>query len=417
LDGFSKGFDLSADRAELQEQFRAVRNATERLCQPLATEDYVVQPMVDVSPPRWHLGHVTWFFEHFVLGRHQPGYEPVHPEYSYLFNSYYNLVGERTDRPRRGLLTRPTVAEVYAYRHEVNDRVLALLDSCDEAALERLAHVLRIGLNHEQQHQELLVTDIKFILFQEPLFPAYSRETLPRAEPPGAVGWHTFEGGTARVGHEGGGFGYDNEGPAHDVLLRPFQLADRVVTNTEYLEFMRDGGYERPELWLADGWDLRQAQGWQAPLYWLSRDGMHVLHTLYGLHEPDPHAPVTHVSYYEADAYARWAGMRMPTEFEWEHAARRLGAAGQAPNHEILHPVGIQGSVWEWTRSPYAPYPGYEPVDGALGEYNGKFMVNQMVLRGGSVATPRSHLRVSYRNFWHPDKRWQFSGIRLARDT
>jgi ergothioneine biosynthesis protein EgtB len=399
------------------QRYQQVRCDTQQLCEPLEMEDCVVQSMADVSPTKWHLAHTTWFFETFPLNQYRPGYTVFHPQYNYLFNSYYVSIGERHHRPSRGLLSRPTVAEILRYRRHVDEHMLGWLERLEDDPACTLTPLIELGLNHEQQHQELLVTDIKFILFQEPLFPAYSRETLPRAEPPGAVGWHTFEGGTARVGHEGGGFGYDNEGPAHDVLLRPFQLADRVVTNTEYLEFMRDGGYERPELWLADGWDLRQAQGWQAPLYWLSRDGMHVLHTLYGLHEPDPHAPVTHVSYYEADAYARWAGMRMPTEFEWEHAARRLGAAGQAPNHEILHPVGIQGSVWEWTRSPYAPYPGYEPVDGALGEYNGKFMVNQMVLRGGSVATPRSHLRVSYRNFWHPDKRWQFSGIRLARDT
>jgi ergothioneine biosynthesis protein EgtB len=410
-----------AERADLLEQFLAVRSRTEHLCEPLATEDYVVQPMVDVSPPRWHLGHVSWFFEHFVLGKHRPGYEPFHPEYAYLFNSYYNLVGARTDRPLRGLLTRPTVAEVYTYRHAVTDRVRELLEGCDEQTLANLAHILRIGLNHEQQHQELLVTDIKFILFQEPLFPAYSREPMPVSKPPGPLGWHTFDGGVTSIGHEGDGFAYDNEGPAHDVMLHPFSLADRLVTNGEYLEFMNDGGYTRPELWLADGWDMARAEGWSAPLYWLKRDDGYIQHTLYGLQKVDPHAPVTHVSFYEADAYARWAGMRLPTEFEWEHAARRLQSDRSGPMLEdgVPHPTDDSGSliggVWEWTQSPYAPYPGYAPVDGALGEYNGKFMINQMVLRGGSVATPRGHLRVSYRNFWHPDKRWQFSGIRLAR--
>jgi ergothioneine biosynthesis protein EgtB len=413
------------ERAKLLARFNAVRSLTEQLCSPLATEDYVVQPMTDVSPPRWHLGHVTWFFETFVLQKFGNGYTPVHPHYSYLFNSYYNLVGERTDRPRRGLLTRPTVDEVYDYRHEVTRRVSDFVSECSDDTFRALEHILRIGIHHEQQHQELLVTDIKYILFQEPLYPAYN-STKPEPSPaPKANGWTPFEGGVTKIGHQGSGFAYDNEQPAHEVLVHSFRLAERTVTNAEYLQFMEDRGYDRPELWLADGWDLASQSGWKAPLYWVKPDGKWMQHSLYGLIEVDPHAPVTHVSFYEADAYARWAGRRLPTEFEWEHAARRLRAE-EAPGPLLedgrLHPaglggegsVGMFGNVWEWTQSGYLPYPGYQPAEGALGEYNGKFMVNQKVLRGGSVATPKGHVRPSYRNFWHADKRWQFSGIRLA---
>lgn len=388
-------------RADILARYRAVRAHTREICAPLRTEDYVVQPITDVSPPRWHIAHVTWFFEQFVLGKYAPDYKPYHPDYAFLFNSYYNLVGERTERPKRGLLTRPTVDELWAYRAEIDARMGRLIESCDDATLAELLPVLEIGLNHEQQHQELLLTDIKFILFQAPLYPAY-REDAPAAARRADTGWSEFEGGLVEIGHDGHGFAFDNEGPRHKQFLRPFRLANDLVSNADYLRFMQDGGYSRPELWLSDGWDVAQRESWQAPLYWLERDGRRQTFTLHGLRELQPDEPVRHVSYYEADAYARWAGKRLPTEFEWEHAAEGLEGKGQ---------------VWEWTGSAYLPYPGYRAPEGAIGEYNGKFMVNQMVLRGGSVATPAGHIRPTYRNFWHPDKRWQFTGIRLAEDA
>jgi len=388
-------------RADILARYRAVRTHTREICAPLRTEDYVVQPITDVSPPRWHIAHVTWFFEQFVLGRFVAGYRPFHPQYAFLFNSYYNLVGERTERPKRGLLTRPTVDELWAYRTEIDARMGRLIESCDDATLAEVLPVLEIGLNHEQQHQELLLTDIKFILFQAPLYPAY-REDAPAAARPATAGWSEFEGGLVEIGHAGDGFAFDNEGPRHKQFLRPFRLANGLVSNADYLRFVEDGGYSRPELWLSDGWDVAQREGWQAPLYWLEREGGRQTFTLHGLCELQADEPVTHLSYYEADAFARWAGKRLPTEFEWEHAAANLKNIGQ---------------VWEWTGSAYLPYPGYRAPEGAIGEYNGKFMVNQMVLRGGSVATPAGHIRPTYRNFWHPDKRWQFTGIRLAEDA
>jgi ergothioneine biosynthesis protein EgtB len=388
-------------RADILAGYRAVRVHTREICAPLRTEDYVVQPITDVSPPRWHIAHVTWFFEQFVLGEFVTGYQPFHPQYAFLFNSYYNLVGERTERPKRGLLTRPTVDELWAYRAEIDARMTRLLESCDDTTLAELLPVLEIGLNHEQQHQELLLTDIKFILFQAPLYPAY-REGKPAAARPADAGWSEFAGGVVEIGHDGNGFAFDNEGPRHRQFLRPYRLANGLVSNADYLRFMEDGGYSRPELWLSDGWDVARREGWQAPLYWLEREGRRQAFTLHGLRELQPDEPVSHVSYYEAEAYARWAGKRLPTEFEWEHAAANLRSIGQ---------------VWEWTGSAYLPYPGYRAPEGAIGEYNGKFMVNQMVLRGGSVATPAGHARPTYRNFWHPDKRWQFTGIRLAEDA
>ena len=408
-----------ADRAEIIARYTAVRAHTEQLCAPLQTEDYVVQPMTDVSPPRWHIAHVTWFFEQFVLGEFAPEYTPVHPQYAFLFNSYYNLVGERTERPKRGMLTRPTVSEIYAYRHEIDRRMHALLESCDDATLKAMLPIMEVGLNHEQQHQELLLTDIKFILFQAPLYPAYLPAeglTPPRAKP--VSGCTRYEGGVVEIGHDGRGFAFDNEGPRHSQLLRPFRLCNELVSNAEYTMFMLDGGYSRPELWLSDGWDMKQQQGWKSPLYWIVRDDEQWTHTLYGIRELYGLEPVTHISYYEADAYARWAGKRLPTEFEWEHAIADTKLDGV---HEPLHPrldgKGGFGQVWEWTSSAYHAYPGYKPPEGAIGEYNGKFMVNQMVLRGGSVATPPGHIRATYRNFWHCDKRWQFTGIRLAEDA
>ncbi|MBX3459444.1 MAG: ergothioneine biosynthesis protein EgtB [Planctomycetes bacterium] len=395
------------DRTQLAQRYAATRAATEALCKPLCTEDYVPQPMADVSPPRWHLGHTTWFFERFVLSEFAAGYKPFHADYGYLFNSYYNLVGERTQRSRRGVHTRPTVAQVHEYRHAIDALVLELLRGSSEAGL---ASVLELGLNHEQQHQELLLADIKNILWQPPMFPVYSAATPPRCEAPRGE-WYAIDGGRVRVGHAQTGFAYDNEGPAHDVLLRPFRVCADMVTNAQWLAFMRDGGYRRPQLWLADGWDFVSGQGIIAPLYWVDESRTYSLH---GVIELDPNAPVAHISYYEAEAFARWAGKRLPTEFEWEHAARVLGARQEHTtdrNHDFFN------TLWQWSQSAYVPYPGFKPVQGPLGEYNGKFMVNQMVLRGSSVATPRGHSRVTYRNFWHPDKRWQFTGLRLAEDA
>jgi ergothioneine biosynthesis protein EgtB len=390
-------------RARILARFSEVRAHTHEICAPLQIEDFVVQPMVDVSPPRWHIAHVTWFFEQFLLKKFVAGYEPFHPQFAFLFNSYYNLVGDRTERSRRGMLTRPTVQEIWNYREEIDKRVTRLVEHCDDATLAELRPILEVGLNHEQQHQELLVTDIKYILFQPPLYPAYQRqEKAGRKQLQSVGGWQQFDGGLFGVGHQGNGFAFDNELPRHDQLIRPFKLANHLVSNREYLEFMRAGGYADPAFWLSDGWDVLQQEAWCAPLYWLERDGVWHTYTQYGLQSLTEDEPVVHLSYYEADAYARWAGKRLPTEFEWEQAAPALRNTGQ---------------VWEWTCSAYLPYPGYRTPEGAIGEYNGKFMVNQMVLRGGSLATPPGHVRPTYRNFWHPDKRWQFTGIRLAEDA
>jgi len=390
-------------RARILARYAAVRAHTEEICASLQIEDFVVQPMPEVSPPRWHIAHVTWFFEQFVLTEFVAEYEPFDPQFGFLFNSYYNHVGERTERSRRGMLTRPTVQEIRAYRKEIDARITQLIEHCDEATLAELLPILEVGLNHEQQHQELLITDIKYILFQAPLYPAYqSQERADAKRLQSTDGWQAFDGGVFGIGHEGDGFAFDNELPRHDQLLRPFRLANDLVSNAQYLEFMRAGGYSRPEFWLSDGWDASTQQAWRAPLYWLERQNVWHAYTRHGLRLLNEDEPVMHLSYYEADAYARWIGKRLPTEFEWEHAAPRLGNTGQ---------------VWEWTCSGYLPYPGYRTPEGAIGEYNGKFMVNQMVLRGGSVATPPGHVRPTYRNFWHPDKRWQFTGIRLAEDA
>jgi ergothioneine biosynthesis protein EgtB len=382
--------------------------------------------MPDVSPTKWHLAHTSWFFETFVLIPTLPHYSPFHPMYGYLFNSYYNAVGERHARPQRGLLTRPTVEEIYQYRAHVDEHMQALLLNGDEARLAAVADVIELGLHHEQQHEELLLTDLKHVLSCNPLRPAYRELPSSPAGTSGPLGWQAYPGGIAWLGHDGAGFAFDNELPRHRVFLEPFRLGTRLVTNGEYLAFMADGGYTRPELWLSDGWNTVNAQDWQAPLYWEQRDGNWHEFTLGGLRPVAPNAPVCHVSYYEADAYARWAGARLPTEVEWEVAAAALRPAGNFVESEAFHPVpappgdGLRqmyGDVWEWTASAYSPYPGFRPTAGALGEYNGKFMCSQLVLRGGSCATPLSHIRASYRNFFPPDARWQFSGIRLANDA
>jgi ergothioneine biosynthesis protein EgtB len=403
-----------------------VRRLTERLCAPLEVEDYGVQSMPDASPAKWHLAHTSWFFETFVLSAAGGDYRPFDPRFGYLFNSYYNAVGDRLPRSRRGLLSRPTVADVYRYRKHVDEAMHRLLQASRVGALES---VIVLGLNHEQQHQELLLTDLKHAFGSNPLRPAYREAEAGPDAPAVPLRWIPYLPGLRWVGHEGDEFAYDNETPRHRVYLEAFHLASRLVTCGEYRAFIEDGGYDRPELWLSDGWDARRQHGWAAPLYWERRDGAWWHYTLSGARPVREAEPVCHVSHYEADAYARWAGARLPTEAEWEAAALDCPLAGPFLDGDHLHPAPLAapadndlpaqmfGDVWQWTASPYVAYPGYRPPAGALGEYNGKFMCNQLVLRGGSCATPRSHMRRTYRNFFPPEARWQFSGIRLARDV
>jgi ergothioneine biosynthesis protein EgtB len=412
-------------RTELLGRYRQVRTALEAACAPLAPEDLVVQSMPDASPAKWHLAHTTWFFETFVLSDPALGdYRPFHPRFGYLFNSYYDAVGDRHPRPKRGLLTRPSADEVYRYRAHVDAEMVDRLHAVSDADFARLLPVIELGLNHEQQHLELLFTDVKHAFAQNPLRPTYreSRTAGPANVAP--VRWLPFDAGVRRIGHAGDAFAFDNERPAHRVFLEPFALASRLVTCGEFLQFMADDGYGRPELWLSDGWAARRQQSWEAPLYWEKHGNDWHTFTLGGMRPVTDAEPVCHVSYYEADAFARWAGERLPTETEWEVAAAGLLVAGNLLEEDLLHPtpptdaqplVQLFGDVWEWTQSPYVPYPGYRPLAGALGEYNGKFMCNQMVLRGGSCVTPRSHIRSTYRNFFPPEARWQFTGLRLAR--
>jgi ergothioneine biosynthesis protein EgtB len=407
--------------------YRQVRRATQELCAPLAADDYMLQSMPDASPAKWQLAHTTWFFETFLLLPHLPGHRPFHPEFHVLFNSYYEAVGPRWPRPQRGLLSRPTVAEVYDYRAYVDEQMDRLFRTADALPIEQLAPVVMLGIQHEQQHQELIVTDLKHAWAANPLRPIY-REAVPERGKPPAPRWLSFPTGLAWVGHDGDGFAFDNESARHRVFLQGFQLANRLVTNGDYLAFLADGGYERVELWLSDGWAARQAAGWTAPLYWQQQDGAWSAVTLSGERPVHPDEPVCHLSYYEADAFARWAGARLPTEAEWEAAAAAVPVAGHFQEAGRFHPAAVpavddrgplfqlHGDVWQWTASPYVGYPGYRPAAGALGEYNGKFMCNQLVLRGSSCATPRSHARHSYRNFFPPQARWQFAGLRLAKD-
>jgi len=409
-------------------RYRQVRRFTESLCRPLVTEDYVIQAMPDVSPPKWHLAHTSWFFETFILASAVPGYRSPHPSYAYLFNSYYVAAGERHSRPQRGLLSRPTVEEVYRYRAHVDREMIDFLGESDGEGLATWAPVVELGLHHEQQHQELLLTDLKYNFACNPLRPAYMTfDTSSQAPAAGPLQWVSFPEGVYWIGHDGQGFAFDNESPRHRSFVEPFRLASRLITNGEYLTFMADGGYERPELWLSMGWDVVQREGWKAPLYWERQNGIWEMMTLAGMQPIGEVEPVCHVSYYEADAYARWAGARLPTEVEWEIAATPLPVEGNFVEHGTFRPAPASqsdpatplaqmfGDVWEWTQSHYSPYPGYTPPPGALGEYNGKFMANQFVLRGGSCATSVSHIRPTYRNFFPADARWQFMGIRLAR--
>lgn len=386
----------------LTQAYRTVRDHTDRLAASLSAEDQCVQSMADASPAKWHRAHTTWFFEEFVLRPNLAGYEVFDPRFQFLFNSYYETVGARHPRPARGLLTRPTSDEVGAYRRAVDAAMLVWLEDAPAEA----AALVTLGLHHEQQHQELLLTDILHAMAQNPLLPAAIPGWTAPAPAPGEARFIDLQGGIASLGHRGGGFAFDNETPRHRVLLSPCALMSHLVRNRDFRAFMEDGGYDAPTLWMSQGWDLVGAEGWRAPLHWRQTDDGWREMTLGGLADIDPDAPVRHVSWYEADAYARWTGYRLPTEAEME-----VALTGGAPGIAELH-----GHVWQWTNSAYLPYPGFRAPPGAVGEYNGKFMIGQMVLRGSSAATPLGHARPTYRNFFHPEKRWQFSGIRLARD-
>jgi len=401
-----QGPTLRVTGADLRTRYCAVRARTEALAARLSPEDQQVQSMADASPAKWHRAHTTWFFETFLLLPHQAGYRVFHERFSHLFNSYYEAVGARIVRASRGMLTRPGADEITAYRAHVDAAMSALLEQCTPA----IAALVELGLNHEQQHQELILTDIKHAFFCNPLLPAYRAE-VPAPRLSQKLEWREHPGGVVAIGHDGADFAFDNESPRHQVLLRPFRIAARAVSNGEYQAFIADGGYRRPEFWLSDGWARVSDENWETPLYWLKDDDGSAkensfVFTLSGAQPLDPHAPVEHVSFYEAAAYAAWAGARLPTEFEWE-ASATADACGPRFDH---------GEVWEWTRSSYDPYPGFQAFEGVAAEYNGKFMVGQMVLRGGSVATPPGHMRATYRNFFPPQARWQFSGIRLAKD-
>ncbi len=408
----------------LLEEYLAMRQTSMQLCAPLSVEDHGLQPMPDASPAKWHLAHTTWFFETFVLSEYMQDYRPFQGEFRNLFNSYYKAVGDRPLRALRHVLSRPGLDEVHAYRDYIDEAMVHVLsDGLAPAAL----NLVTLGMNHEQQHQELILTDVKNGLWTNPLRPTYRTTSegheasqFARATP---LEWRTFSGGVCSIGFEGEGFQFDNEGPRHAVYLEPFRLASRLTTNAEYLEFMRDGAYNKAELWLSDGWDCVRNNQWKAPVYWEQRDGQWWHYTLEGMKSLPMNEPVCHVSYYEADAFARWAGARLATEFEWEIAGRSCAVEGNLLETGYLHPRTAEsaepltqmfGDVWEWTGSAYLPYPNFRPAAGAVGEYNGKFMCNQMVLRGGSCATPRSHIRATYRNFFPPHARWQFMGIRLA---
>jgi len=418
------GTSSQTESASLRDRLAATRALSSELASPLSDEDQVVQAMDDASPTKWHLAHTTWFFEAFLLKRFLAGYRVFDERFEYCFNSYYESVGPRHPRPKRGLLTRPSAQDVRAYRAYVD----AALDRLFDMALPPQAlELIELGINHEQQHQELLLTDILSLFAAGPLKPAY-REASPGvgAGEAAPLAWVSFAGGIVELGHDGKGFAYDNEGPRHEELIRPFKLASRLVTNAEWSEFIADGGYATPTLWLADGWNTVKSQDWDGPLYVEQAEGSTIQMSLLGFRPVDPAAPVSHVSYYEADAFARWAGYRLPTEFEWEVAAGSVPVEGRTLGHGDLRPLPAKpgqglaqmfGDVWEWTGSAYLPYPGFKAAPGAVGEYNGKFMCNQFVLRGGSCVTPEGHVRRTYRNFFYPHQRWQFTGLRLAQDA
>ncbi|MCW9708716.1 ergothioneine biosynthesis protein EgtB [Fodinibius salsisoli] len=415
------------DAEHLKERYTAIRSFSEALVEPLETEDFVIQAVEHTSPTKWHLAHVSWFYETFVLEKAFSNYESMHPQYAYIFNSYYLQTGEPHQRSKRGLLSRPTVSEVFEYRKYVNNKILQFLDTASEQQLQEFGPVIEIGNHHEQQHQELMLTDLKFLFAQNPLKPPYRElETSPQKEADD-LNWISFEEGVYHIGNEGKEYTYDNEQPRHRKFLEPFELSDRLITNAEFIDFIEADGYRRSELWLDEGWATVNEEEWRAPLYWFKKEGAWHYYTLGGVKKVNPGEPVTHLSYYEADAYARWADARLPTEAEWEVAAEGLPYEGNFVEQGLYHPRPARsndttlkqmfGDVWEWTMSSYEPYPGYEPLPGALGEYNGKFMCSQYVLRGGSCATSQTHIRKTYRNFFYPDARWQFNGFRLARNV
>jgi ergothioneine biosynthesis protein EgtB len=411
--------------------FEKIRGFTEKLCKPLMTEDYVIQSMPDVSPPKWHLAHTTWFFENFILSKWIQNYQPVCPDYFFLFNSYYKTVGEHFTRSQRGLLSRPSVEEIYQYRKIINERICQLLAQCSERAKKELVPLMTLGIHHEQQHQELLLTDILHIFWINPLKPSYLKNSQ-KEHLEISISPHSFlslSGGLLEMGHPGDSFSFDNELPRHRVFLDEFQIGNRLVTQGEYLEFMEAGGYQKPELWLSDGWICVEKYQWRAPLYW-EKIGTHWWQmTLFGMQRLQLSCPVSHISYYEAEAFAKWKAKRLPTEAEWETCASTYPIQGNFVEQELFCPQPLShrfsqngsihqlyGDLWEWTASPYQPYPGFKPLPGSIGEYNGKFMCNQMILRGGSFGTSETHIRPTYRNFFPPDTRWQFTGFRLAGD-
>lgn len=414
----------------LADKFNTVRNQTLTLIEPLEQEDFVIQASTDVSPPKWHIAHTTWFFERMILQEYDDTYHVFDPVYNYLFNSYYNSIGPYQPRHQRGVLSRPTVKDVIAYREHVDQAVLTLLRQERETALQQvIEQLVEMGLQHEQQHQELILMDVKYNFFTNPLLPAYQTRQVERRgtaqSPP--LTFTRFEGGLVEIGHEGAGFAFDNESPVHKAWLEPFELATRPVTNREFMAFIEAGGYEQAEHWLSDGFQVVTQQQWKAPLYWMKdQQGDWSIFTLNGVEPLQLDEPVCHVNFYEADAYSRWCGKRLPTEAEWEYVGRQVDQQGNFMEQGSYHPVPVQdanqsvngmfGDVWEWTASAYAPYPKSRPLEGALGEYNAKFMCNQMVLRGGACVTPGNHIRATYRNFFPPAKRWQFSGFRLAGD-
>jgi ergothioneine biosynthesis protein EgtB len=431
---------LSWDADSLVDRYGEVRAHTETLAAPLSPEDQTVQSMPDVSPTKWHRAHVTWFFETFVLADHEPGFTPFQDKYWFLFNSYYEAVGPRFSRPDRGVISRPGARDVGVYRTNVDDRMRELVTTLDGGTLEKLGPTIELGFHHEQQHQELLLMDIKHVLSLNPLQPVYAGAPSEHCEPD-PLGWVDVEGGLVEIGHEGSGFSFDNELPRHQQWLEPYRLADRLVTNGEWQQFMEDGGYARYEFWLSDGWAKVNSEGWRAPFYWEEHDGVWFEHTLNGTWPVNPGLPVSHVSFYEAEAFATWAGKRLPSEAEWEHAVGADRGADSRSDREAdgqsgdrvegnladtstyhPRPAGpatgrlrqVYGDCWEWTSSAYHPYPGFHPTEGALGEYNGKFMSNQMVLRGGCALTPPGHARATYRNFFPHGSRWALSGVRLA---
>ena len=414
--------DLSGARNSLARCYMEVRKTTESICRPLSAEDQMVQSMPDASPAKWHQSHTTWFFETFLLIPYLRDYQPFHPDFQYVFNSYYKGLGAHPNRAYRGLFSRPPLEQVQSYRAHVDRHMLELLESGD---LAEFRDAVQLGLNHEQQHQELILTDIKHAFWSQPLRPAYAQPTPSPETRDRGMSWFGFDAGLYKIGYEGDGFAFDNERPRHQAYLNAFQIASRLVTNAEYMAFMNDDGYLRSELWLSDGWDTINAQGWRAPLYWEHQGDEWMTFNAGGMQTMNPREPVSHVSFYEADAYARWAKARLATEAEWEVVAANVPVDGNFLEGGYLHPIPeperegapqqMFGDVWEWTASPYVGYPRFAPNTGALGEYNGKFMANQMVLRGGSCVTPASHMRATYRNFFPPHTRWQYSGIRLAK--